>query len=424
MATFTTTQTALALAKNLYLPAIRQYWKDLGGKKALFDREAPKRVRELSARGGVLALSVNPNMQGGFFTEGGNLPIEGGSNYINATFTYTRYAQAVRLSGDALQTLQREGETAFANIIEVELKGAVEALNILFNRYLNFDDKGALATVSAANATPSTTVQVAAGDRASFLAKDMIISLVDPTSGNYVSGAVNRTIVSIAPTNDSITLDQAVTCSVGDLIVQRQSYGLGVYGINYHLTANTWLGLDRATTYPNLKGIVIDAANNDLSAGILQTAASMIETMGGDCYEYVPIWSPAQEAKYKAAGYGLKRFVDSETVNLGFVETEFGRFRPFLTDRDTPASTIYFVNPKDFFWVNIQGLEWGTSDGQPMHIVVSSDASGTVMSFRDQYWIPLIWRGQFICEFPFRQAAITGLNFDATFRSRNYTTFG
>lgn len=422
MPTYTTTSTALALAKNFYLPAIRQYWKDLGGKKALFDREAPQRVRELSARGGVIAISVNPNMQGGFFTEGGNLPIEGASDYVNATFTYTRYAQAVRLTGDALQTLEREGPTAFANILSLELRSAVEALNILFNRYLNFDDTAALAVVDAA-ATNSTTLQVGSGDRASFLAKGMIISLVDPATGNYISGATGRTIVSIAPTNDAITLDAPVTCPQGALIVQRQSYGLGLYGLNYHLAANTWLGLDRSSTYANMKGIIINAGGNVISADLLQQAASMIETFGGDCYDYVPIWSPAQEAKYKAAGYGLKRFVDSEVVNLGFVETEFGRFRPFLTDRDTPASTIYFVNPKDFFWVNIQGIEWGTPDGQPMHIVVSGDTTGGVMQFRDQYWIPLIWRGQFINEFPFRLAAITNLAFDPIFRSRNYTSF-
>jgi hypothetical protein len=417
-----TTQTALALAKIYYEPQILKYWKFVGGKKALFDREAPDRVRELSARGGVVAISVNPNMQGGFFGEGGVLPPEGASTYENLTFTYTRYAQGVRLTGDALRTLRREGPTSFANILSRELQNAVESLNILFNRMLNFDNQAYLAIVSANSpAGGSTTVNTASGDRAFYLTRDMVVSFVDPATGNYRTPR-NVRIVGVASDLTSITVDQPVTVSAGDLIVQRESYGLGLYGLSYHISSPMWLGLNRATTYANLLGIRINAGGSDISAATLQQAASMIEQMHGNPQDYVLIWSPAQEVKYKAGGYALKRFVNTETVNLMFTEVEVGPFRA-LVDADNPVDTVFIVNPREFFWVNLQELTWGTEDGSNLHILPFVQGTGQVAPYRDEYWSPLIWRGQLICEYPFRQALISNLSFDTIFRSRSNTSF-
>jgi len=421
MPSFVTTQTALALAKVYYTEGINKYWKFVGGKKRLFDREAPQRVKALSARGGVVAISTNPNMQGGFFDEGGILPPEGASRYENLTFTYTRYAQGVRLTGDALRTLDREGPTAFANILSDELKNAVESLNIIFNRFLNFDHTARLAVVSSTMAAPSTTIPTASGDKAFYIVADMVLSAVDPATGNYRT-PTNFRVTGVAADLSSITVDQNVQLTAGDLLVQRQSYLKGLYGLLYHISAQSWLGLDRSTTYQNLLGLTINAGGNDISAATLQNAVSMIRQMHGEEQNYVAIWPPAQEAKYKAGGYALKRFVNTDVVNLGFKETEFGDVR-FLCDEDNPVDTIFIVNPKDFFWANVQELSWGTEDGNNLHIVPYVQGTGQVAPYLDQYWSPLIWRGQLICEYPHRQAMINNLSFDSIYRSRSNTTF-
>lgn len=419
---------ALALAKRVYQGPIRDMYNLEPGLKNLFDKDTKGRVR-ISDAGGVLPLAVRPNMQGGFFGDGGPLTTDGASGYKDALFTFTNYQQSIKITGQQLAALTREGPEAFTNILHAELERCVAGFNNIFNKYINFDDRGVLATLSG-NATnaANSVCPTATGDRAFFLAPDMVVSAVDPATSQYREK--NARIVSIASDLTSFTVDKnvgvggALAWQAGDLIVQRESFGRALTGLDYHISKNTWLTLDRSTTYANLKGIVQNAGGADISADFLETILARLWQIGvRKDGNFVASWGPDQEAKYKKAGYTLKRFQNADKVNLGFSEAEFHDVT-FLLNRDAPVGTVYFFKPSNFFWVVVQELEWGTPDGQSLHIQWQSGASGTEATPLDRYWAPLFWRGQLVTDKPHHMALLHNLGYDTVFRSRPYLFFG
>jgi hypothetical protein len=412
----------LALAKRYYAGKIREAYTLLPGKKNFFDKDTQGKV-QISDAGGFFPMATNPNMQGGFFTDGGPLTFEGASSYVQAQFGFTNYSQAIQLTGQQIDTLDREGPHAFANILQTEIDRAVQGFNKMLNRYINFDNKGVLALVSS-NSTASTTIATASSEKAYFLAKDMVITAVNPGSGVARANA-NVRIVSIAADLSSIVVSESIGSGdwvAGDYIVQRNSYNIALQGLDYHISATTWLGLDRSGQYANLLGITKSAGSVDVSASILEEMAQRMYQLGIEDTGCVAAWGPDQAAKYKAAGYALKRFND-ETVNLGFDEVEFGDFR-FFRDRDNPIGTIYFFKPSNFFWVVVKELEWGTPDGQTLHQLVQEAGSGATAQPMDKYYAPLIWRGQLVTDMPHHLGLVNGLAYDAVYRSRSHVTFG
>lgn len=328
---FTTTLGSV-LMKDRIEPVLRKSFQEEDNLFAAMMDESPK--ERTNPRGRRVGIRVQANASYGSPTEGALMPQPGQPLDIEANIKYLNQFKLGEVSGEIKDL---PSEDSIVSFLARNQKDDTQTFNHTQNVLLFGVGTGSHGVVTGgitgttATFDPATTDngsrEIMIGARMQFYSTGGVqrtggsVTVSTVTANNKATGAV---------TFDAVPSDVVAT----DIIVYENSYGRGTHGLPYHIDdANgTWLTVNRAT-YPDTKGVVHDAANTALSAGMIDLAQLKVKNKSGvnvPINDFVLVSHPTQKYNYRQLGYALTRVINAtgnKRLDLGFPEATHNGMR-------------------------------------------------------------------------------------------------
>lgn len=257
---------------------------------------------------------------------------------------------------------------AFANTLDDQITQVVKDTMKIMNIDTYGDGTGTLATVNA-NVSTSTTfvaeVGTAFGQNGGlYLQVGDAIDIWDPTFATQRnSTSVVLTITGYEPTTQTVTLSAAQSLTAGDIVVRTNAVNKSYIGLQLatdNSSSVTFQGLSRST-YPLLRGNVLDAGGTALQEFHLQQLESLISRTSGEEIDQILV-GHAQWDAYVALGQSLKRYVGTMKLDRGFTELEYNG-HAFTRDVDCPQNTIFAFKSEHVQNGVVTPLSWMDREG-------------------------------------------------------------
>jgi hypothetical protein len=401
---FQSMSSASALLKNVYRGGLI----DLMNADMPVYRAAEKMKDQYSGYQVIRALRTRRNQGIGAGADGGTLPKIGRSSNTNATitakFNWLRFGITAGMI-KASQSDQGSFVRGFAN----ELKQAYNDFKTDINRQLCFDGTGAVALVNTASTGSSSLVIKgrSTGEPAlKYVDVDLTFDIV--RSSVVIASGVSVTAISGSPsaTTATLTLDQAISTSVGDLLIRSGSLSSEIQGLFYALdgaTSGSAYGVDRATAlaYQGNVSDVSTAASPILSLAAMQSVFNE-GLRRGNCGKYNAIFTD-----FSSLGYYQKLLTpDKRYVSTKEGDGSFGNKGEFflefngiamVPDKDMPIKMAFLPSEVLKFYI-LSELEVADETGS--QYIAQSDADA--FETRLRFW------GNFFNEQPAACAVLAG----------------
>lgn len=288
-------------------------------------------------------------------------------------------------------------EQAFASHMEDEQSSIVRDVSKHMNIITYGDGTGILATVQANTAASLTFVgRVVSGGSSipnfgdfgtRYLVADDQIDVWDSTLTIRRTPAGGVGIVSVEPTTRTVTVNQPLTLTLGDIVtrydsVNKEYIGLQLAGDNS--SSVTFEALSRAT-FPLWRGNVVSAANQPLSESLMQQIMSLIEMQSTETIDTI-VCHHAQWDAYISIGTSLKRFMDMK-MDMGFETLNYAGV-PLIKDPDCPPQIMHFFKRDGIENGVVKALDWLDRDGKVLKYVSGYAAWTAIMAEYGNYIYP------------------------------------
>ncbi len=348
----------LAELKNFYQgPLVSQFNDDIpiwkGSEKGKFPWSGAQVVRPMKVR-------RNPGV--GATSDGGTLPQIGRQTTIQAiipaAYNYARFG----ITGPMIQQSKTD-VGSFVRGAAFELEESYNDLKSEMNRQMSWDGTGDLALANAAIVNSTSGVlkgRESAEPALKFLDVGSYLDIYT-TGGTLVQAGITISAITAGTAisaTATVTFDQNVTCSSGDVFIRAGSAAQELTGLLYQLDGGTttlFTNVNRST-YVQTQGNVIYGTNDGTSSGtgiglsmtMLQQAEDESERRGGrnvNCI-YSDFGSRRMYQKLVSAD---KRYVNTVKGDGGFsdVSKNYLEFngKPWVADKDCPQR-VFFLPDK------------------------------------------------------------------------------
>lgn len=296
----------------------------------------------------VRPLRVRRNQGVGATSDGGPLPKIGRQTTVQATFqsafNYLRFG----VTGPMIKA-SRSDVGSFVRSASYELEMGYADIKNNVNRQLGWNGDGKLATV---NATVSgSNVLVIYGRETTtpalqFVDVDLTFDVVAANGLSLVAQAVTVNSISSGNANSAtatLVLDQNVTLSAGDYLIQSGSYNQELKGLFYALDGgtSTIYGVDRAT-YIAYQGNVTSLSGGQLTLNAMQGAWNQGLRRGNVGSYSAIMMDYTTQQYYQKLLTPDKRYVNTNEADGGFGNKEGKTFLefdgcPIMVDKDFPT---------------------------------------------------------------------------------------
>lgn len=276
----------------------------------------------------------------------------------------------VQFSGLSLE-IAKGNESAFANNLTFQTDEALKDAFKELNGQLFRDGSGLLSNVDGV-LVASTTMVV---DNPQYFKQFMKIDVFDAAT-NTIKQVNGAQILDINLVTGTLTLDIPVTCD-DNAFIYRQSVhdGAPVDGkelaglqlaVDDGTVAAVYEGIPRtgAGSYPNWRGIIVNAGNVNLTNDLLQRTIMRMKVAGSAEPDLI-IAHPQQTRKYLDVVTPLKRFDKTQTLDSGYTSLEWNG-KAWMEDTDCPADAIYLLNKSYFRKYEVHGLKLDDQSGSTL----------------------------------------------------------
>ena len=377
MATFDLTA-ADNLSKIHFGPRIE---KQFNTAAKLYNKVAAGRGEAISNRGYEVPIHVNPNAAISWFSDGGTLPAGGGQDIKRSLALYKRFALAVRLTGDAIDSTSNDA-VAYAKAMAFNVKNAtIDAIKYL-NIYSFLDGTGFLTTANADNQNADSTVTPFALTVADsrYLRKGMTLDIHDGVTSTVLGTVEVQAITSATVISTLKTAGTLTDVDTGDSIAITGSFNKVMHGLDLLIddtdVAGGVQGIDRGDVPEFQANVITLSGSPALSRDHLRRGEARIQISLGDDGPAYEVWShPAQLHAYADMGWPMKRFQGGGAgkMDLGFTAYEW-EGKKWVVDTDAPKDKLYFLNAASMFKVSNRGLSFDDKTGSIWNRVTSSTA--------------------------------------------------
>jgi hypothetical protein len=422
MANLDSPEVQAAIKEIVYAEVIKQFQENINAFN-LFMSESGERV---NVRGVRIPLHVRPNASGGYFDEGGALPVVGRSRNSAFRIGYTRYAMGFGFTGDASK--QVDSPENLVNGLSEYLARDEQTLRLNFAQDVYGDGTGEKARLvksggdGALSTTITTTATVSQGSTFGPT-KLLIDGRYDFIyNGAKISTGLTDTPVLQSKVNASLTatFDQVPSNTITDtetvVIVREGSYNKAFRGLNYHVTSDTsmYQGVSRSD-FPELNATVYDAAAAPMSYALL-TTIKRASAYNMDSVGQRKIIAPITQCEaIELLGHSLKRLTNDEKVQkIGFDNFEVDGVAG-VEDRWCPEDRMFWLDLGKFKKYELEPLRIWDDDGKVMRMETTTSGGGRKDSMVGWY----IWKGELACLSPRDQAVLKNLSVSGL--SRGYT---
>lgn len=198
------------------------------GDQVLLYKQLSKEKGKYEGKSGLYIIPLNYAFPQGFGSRPAGtttLPTASASKFKQSAAALKYFYGTLNFDNDVL-TATRGDTKLLSNLVDTEFANITQAATLDVNRMLASDGTGVIAMCTTT--TASTTLNLATTAVMNRFQPYMVIDLVN--ASNSVVTASNVTIADINWDAQTLTLDTAVTCSVGDGIFRRETYELSLVG--------------------------------------------------------------------------------------------------------------------------------------------------------------------------------------------------
>lgn len=362
-----------ALLKDFYLP---KHVNLLNEAHVLLERIERMKVN-FSGRQAKFLVTAGRENGVGARSENSSLPRASVARQVQAAVYSKTLTGRTQFTGQLME-MSKNDRGAFAQAAKRQLDMLWESTKDdcnrqLYGNYVSANDPdgtsfagktGLLTTVSSGATSATQTV----GDT-SRLSKGM--SLAFGTTAEFAAGTWTTGIVDSVTNSTTVVLESSITTVTADGVVRGDADGTSfdaeLNGLEFIVrSSGTFQGIS-ATTYPNWKSTVTDAASAYyLDDNRMQL---MIDTIGDECGSEPNfiLTSRTQRRLYLDTLLPSKRYTGQE-LKGGFSGglAYQGGDKPIeiVTDKHCPTATAYFLNTADLAIFVEQDWDWMQADGK------------------------------------------------------------
>lgn len=328
-------------------------------KAAFLYKLLPKSIEKPFGTGFFPCVSVQGNQQGvGAINESEALRTAGNETVLQFQITPKVNEATIQITGLA-RAVSEGNENSFASGLVRQLDDALENMIKDLNRQAYGNGKGKLAKITSSSTGLTQTV-----DTVQYLKEGMVVDTYtgDTRDENSV------TISSIDRANNQVTFSTSISTATNDEIVREEtrvsaaSDGKEIAGttliIDDGTEATSFQGQSRST-YPILKGNVIDAGSVNLTNDLLQRAADDVSIVGDGRVDML-ISRHGQRRMYLSLCISDKRFMSGK-LDRGFEVLEWNGL-PWYIDTDCPKAEIIGLTEKNLERYEVRGIHLADDD--------------------------------------------------------------
>jgi hypothetical protein len=299
---------------------------------------------------------------------------------------------------------------AFANTMDDQITQIVKDVMKVMNIDTYGDGTATLATVNA-NTSSSTAFVCKQGSAFGqngglYLQVGDNIDIYDSTLTTLRNSAGGVLISSYEPTTFTVTLASAQTLTAGDIVIRQGSLNKAYVGLQLatdNSSSVTFQNLSRST-YPSLRGNVVDASGAALQEFHLQQIESLVARSSGEEIDQILVGF-AQWDAYVSLGQALKRYVGTMKLDRGFTELEYNG-HAFTKDVDCPNGTIFAFKSAHVQNGVVTPLSWMDREG---HLLKWNSGFASYTGIIREY-------GNYVYDRPNALGRIQNLAFNASYQ--------
>lgn len=326
-------------------------------------------------------------------TETGPLPESAGQNFIQfVSGTKNMYGTIAISDKSILASGNSAG--AFAQLLETEINGLMDASKFNLSRAMHGNGTGLLATCGVANATLVIPV-----DTVKFLMEGVMIDLYDKNAGAYIASGQKRRIKAVDRAGKKIVLDGSatVTTTANVEIYVQGSRNLEITGLEQIFDNDgTLYGVDRTVHY--WMNPYMEAINGTISDVKIQKAIDEVNELTGSNIDYIAVSSGVRRAYY-AYLESTKRNVNTMDMKGGFKAISYNGI-PLVSNRFKKDGTMQLLDTKQFMFHQL--CDWRWMEGTKGSIL--NQIAGTPL-----WSATLVKYAEMICDHPGAQAQLTAI---------------
>lgn len=369
------------MLKRLYIGPIRE---QLNNSTVIYNRleknEDDVSGEDLTAR---IPIFHKRNQGVGFRAESSDLPTAGRRDHQQTLIAMAFLYGQIQVSGQAIKA-SRNKNTAFARVVDNEIKGMVQALRIELNRSCWGTGSGALSRTNQTGGT-ITAETLFSVDNAALFEEGMIVDTYAAESGGSVI-LNSKTIFQVDRRNNKISLTTEEDITDNEFWFREDGRGLYTMGLkglvdgadsSGNRLVTTLQGIDRSANF-FWDGNVLDNAGTprNLSLELTQQAYELGEIIGQGkvsmiCSEY------SLRRAYLDLLVGQRRFVKDLKLDGGFSALEYsggGEPIPWTVDYMAPTGQVYMLDERTLAVYRASDFDWMDLDGAVLRKVVNKDA--------------------------------------------------
>jgi len=368
-----------AALKIDYLPVVR----DQLNNSTILLNKIQRNERDVSGKRWQLTTHHQRNSGVGAGAETA-LPTAGNQGYLNPYDTVAYNRARIQVSGPVMKA-SRNDKGAIIRALDAEIQGATRDLKKEINYQLMNDGTSKRCIV---NGDPSTgTTLTVDGPGTNYLYDGMLVDIIDATSGAVEDADV---VISTVDSSTEVTVSAALDAGIEDnslVIRANSSDGAGILPSDSYEMMGIKGIADDATYVTTLHNLSRDSyawwkcsthsnddnsgTNRDLTLDLIQASLTAVEKNGDDVD--LIVCSPDLRDAYAALLVADKRFVNTLDLDGGFKALEYNGI-PLVSDSDCQPNTMFFLNSKRLFIMQMGDWDWMDEDGAILSRVSGSDA--------------------------------------------------
>lgn len=351
-----------AILKETYAPAIVEQLQS----RTILLKRLKRSSKEIEGREFIIPTHGRRNEGvGARGSTSTSLPTAGQEGYDNAVLTPKYLWGQIALQETLLDTTDKGISSAFVKGMASEVKGMTTSIVVDTNRQLWNDGTGLLATLGVTSA--SVTIICT---NTKYIRVNMYVDILVKSSGAVV--ATNRKVTTVTK-NVSFIID-------GDTVTTGATHGVYRAGNKSGASNYELVGIQQIVVATGaFEGLNPATAGQEYWAAQVRSGAvpgtpdPISEVRMQTVYDDVDQFSDAGEVSLIASNYGarrayfnllqsMRRFQNTRTLEGGFEALEFNG-KPFVIDKDCPASTIYFLDESHIKLYQLTPPKWMDRDG-------------------------------------------------------------
>lgn len=361
-----TMETLNAVAKEVYQGSLNKQLND--------EVVALKRVKKsgegietnIGGKYVVFAIHTRRNTGIGARKENEALPRPGQQGYAAGRVGLKYQYGAVQLTGQAIRLINEKPQS-FISAVEQEMTRLKDDLANDLNRQCYGDGSGSIGGGITAAAASAATVEVLnAYNFDDGMRVDVLTPGANPGDDPSAVIATGLTVETADIVDNTVTFDQAVTVSVGDVIVRSGNFNREWTGFGAIVNDdNVLYDIDPATERV-WKSVVNDNGGvpRAVSEGLFNTVTDQVKINGGRTT--VGLTSHGVRRAYVNLLQQQRRYVNETKFDGGYsgvaYTTPDGDI-PIVLDRMAPRGTMWFLNEKEITLYRDADWDWMTYGG-------------------------------------------------------------